>query len=154
MRLFFYTLIGLSLGWWEGVVVVYLREILINLQPDLTKLTISQLTKPLIVTGNKGYSLLFIERTREIAPIVLIFCLSILFEKKLIRKLACFLWIFAIWDLFYYITLKILINWPPSLKTMDCLFLIPYPWIAPIWLPVSVMSFFILISTYIFKKIK
>ncbi|WP_205006560.1 hypothetical protein, partial [Escherichia coli] len=79
---------------------------------------------------------------------------SILTEKKLIKKLATFLWIFAIWDLFYYITLKILINWPPSLKTIDCLFLIPYPWIAPVWIPVSVMIFFLFVSGYIFKKIK
>lgn len=154
MRLFFYTLIGIACGWWEGVVVIYIREILTKIQPDLTKLTILELTKPLVVTGNKSYSLLFIEKTREITPIIMIFCISILSEKKLIRKIATFFWIFAIWDLFYYITLKILIDWPPSLKTIDCLFLIPYPWIAPVWIPVCVMIFFLFVSGYIFKKIK
>lgn len=154
MTLLFYTFIGLALGWWEGVVVVYIREILTAIQPDLTKLTIFQLSKPLIITGDKGYSLLFIEKTREIAPITIIFCISIFCEKKFIRKVATFFWIFAVWDLFYYITLKILINWPPSLKTIDCLFLIPSPWIAPVWLPILVMLFFLFISGYIFKKIK
>lgn len=154
MKLFFYTLIGLALGWWEGVVVVYIREILTAIDPDLTKLTILQLTKPLIITGDKNYSLLFIEKTREIAPIFIIFCISGFCEKKFIRKFASFLWIFAIWDLFYYITLKILINWPPSLKTIDCLFLIPSPWIAPCWIPILVMLFFLFISGYIFKKVR
>lgn len=154
MNLFFYTLIGIALGWWEGVVVVYIREILTAIQPDLTKLTISQLTKSLFVTGNRNFSLLFVEKTREITPIIIIFCISTLCEKKFIRKFATFFWIFAIWDLFYYLTLKILINWPPSLKTIDCLFLIPSPWIAPVWVPIVVMILFLSISSYIFKKVR
>ncbi|MCS7181411.1 MAG: hypothetical protein N2589_06695 [bacterium] len=154
MRLIFYIIIGLALGWWEGVVVIYIREILTALQPDLTKLTISQLTIPLIITREKGYSLLFIEKTREITPIIIILCFSFLCEKKIKRKIATFFLIFAIWDLFYYLTLKILINWPPSLKTIDCLFLIPSPWIAPVWVPIVIMVIFLLISGYIFKKVK
>ncbi|MGB9677059.1 MAG: hypothetical protein ACPLZ9_00425 [Candidatus Ratteibacteria bacterium] len=153
MRLIFYTLIGLALGWWEGVVVVYIREILFNISTDLTKIEISQLIKPLFVTNGK-YSLLFIEKTREITPVFIISCLSIFCEKKIIKKFASFLWIFAIWDIFYYITLKILINWPYSLKTIDCLFLIPSPWIAPVWIPISLMLLFLIIAGYIFKKIK
>ncbi|HOK56961.1 MAG TPA: hypothetical protein PKV21_04850 [bacterium] len=153
MRILLYTIVGLALGWWEGVVVVYIREILLNISPDLTKITINQLVKPLFVTHNK-YSLLFIEKTREITPIIIILCISIFNEKKFIRKFAAFLWIFAIWDLFYYITLKILINWPSSLKTIDCLFLIPSPWIAPVWVPVSIMFIFLFISAYIFKNVK
>jgi len=154
MRLFFYTLIGIALGWWEGVVVVYIREILMNISPDITKITISQLSKPLIVTGTRNFSLIFVERTREVTPIITIFSFSLLLEKKLLRKLATFLWIFAIWDLFYYLTLKILINWPSSLKTIDCLFLIPKPWIAPVYVPISIMLLFLISSGYIFKKIK
>ncbi len=154
MRLFFYTLIGIALGWWEGVVVVYIREILTNISPDITKITISQLSKPLIVTGTRNFSLIFVERTREVTPIITIFSFSLLLEKKLLRKLATFLWIFAIWDLFYYLTLKILINWPSSLKTIDCLFLIPKPWIAPVYVPISIMLLFLISSGYIFKKIK
>jgi hypothetical protein len=154
MRLFFYTLIGIALGWWEGVVVVYIREILVNLTPDITKITISTFLQPLIVTGKKNLSLLFIERTREITPIIIILSISLFLEKRPIKKFASFIWIFAIWDLFYYLTLKILINWPPSLKTIDCLFLIPKPWFAPIWVPISIMLFFLFLSSLIFKKVK
>lgn len=153
MRLIFYTIGGIALGWWEGVVVVYIREILTKIAPDITKFTIQQLSKPLIITGGK-YSLIFIEKTREISPILIILSISILCEKKILRKIACFFWIFAIWDLFYYITLKILTNWPDSFKTIDCLFLIPQPWIAPIWVPLSIMLIFLLTSGYIFKKVR
>lgn len=154
MRLFFITILGIALGWWEGVVVVYIREILSNYLSDITKLTIEQLKKPLNVAGNFGYSLLFIEKTREIAPIILIVLFSCLLEKRAIRKFALFLWLFAIWDIFYYITLKILINWPSSFFTVDCLFLIPFPWIAPIWVPLLVMFVFLLVSGYIFSHFK
>jgi hypothetical protein len=154
MRLLFYTLIGIALGWWEGVVVVYIREILMNISPDITKITISQLLKPLMVTGERKFSLIFVERTREIAPIFIIFAISLFSEKRIIKKLATFFWIFAIWDLTYYLTLKILINWPSSLKTIDCLFLIPKPWIAPVYVPISIMLLFLIFSGYIFKKIK
>ena len=47
---------------------------------------------------------------------------------------------FAFWDLFYYGSLYILIKWPPTLKTIDVLFLIPVPWIAPVWFPVGISS--------------
>ncbi len=103
MRVIFYTIIGLALGWWEGVVVVYIREILTAIQPNLTKLTILQLSKPLIVTGNKGYSLLFIEKTREITPIVIIFCLSVFCEKKFIRKLAILFCGFLLFGIYFII---------------------------------------------------
>jgi len=56
-----------------------------------------------------------------------------------------FLWTFAFWDLFYYVSLYVLIKWPPSLKTIDVLFLIPVPWIAPVWFPAGVSALTILV---------
>jgi len=34
----------------------------------------------------------------------------------------------------------VLIRWPESLKTLDVLFLIPVPWVGPVWLPVTVSA--------------
>jgi hypothetical protein len=56
-----------------------------------------------------------------------------------------FLWTFAFWDLFYYLSLYILIKWPSTLKTIDVLFLIPVPWIAPVWFPIGVSSLTIIV---------
>ena len=62
-----------------------------------------------------------------------------------IERGVFFLWTFAFWDLFYYLSLYILIKWPPSLKTIDVLFLIPVAWIAPVWFPVGMSSFTIIV---------
>jgi hypothetical protein len=45
---------------------------------------------------------------------------------------------FAFWDIFYYACLWLVIRWPPSLLTDDVLFLVPTPWIAPVWFPILV----------------
>jgi hypothetical protein len=52
--------------------------------------------------------------------------------------LAAFAVAFGIWDLFYYVSLKMLIGWPTSLLTWDVLFLIPVPWAAPVLAPIIV----------------
>ncbi len=57
-----------------------------------------------------------------------------------IERGILFLWTFAFWDLFYYLSLYILIKWPPRLTATDVLFLIPKPWIAPVWFPAAVSS--------------
>ena len=46
--------------------------------------------------------------------------------------------IFGIWDIFYYIFLKIFLDWPESYLTWDILFLIPLPWVGPVLAPVLV----------------
>lgn len=58
-----------------------------------------------------------------------------------------FLWTFAFWDLFYYLSLYVLIKWPSSFKTIDVLFLIPRPWIAHVWFPIGISTCTILIIT-------
>jgi len=40
-----------------------------------------------------------------------------------------------VWDIFYYVGLKALLDWPGSLSAPDLLFLIPRPWYAPVWMP-------------------
>ena len=55
-----------------------------------------------------------------------------------VGKLAVFLLLFGVWDIFYYIWLVVFLNWPPSLFTWDVLFLIPIPWVGPVIAPVSV----------------
>lgn len=153
-KLIILTILGIAIGWWEGVVVVYIREILSLRTIDLTKIVIGQVARPLMVTVNAGYSLLFVEKTREIATIAILVSISLLLEKNWLRRLATFLWSFAIWDIFYYLTLKILINWPSSFFTIDCLFLIPHPWISPVWVPLVTMVGFLIVASYIFIKLR
>ena len=53
---------------------------------------------------------------------------------------AAFLIAFGFWDLFFYVFLKVLIDWPASLFTWDLLFLLPVPWTGPVIAPVLVAA--------------
>ncbi len=72
------------------------------------------------------------EFAREFFTIVMFTCIAILAAKKFSERFAYLLYSFAVWDIFYYIWLKIILNWPDSLLTWDLLFLIPIPWIGPV----------------------
>jgi len=119
----------------EGVVVVYLRKALGILDSESNKESLEKFP---------GYYLK-IEMTREAATIIMLVVIAYLTGGRWVERGVFFLWTFAFWDLFYYLSLYILIKWPPSLKTIDVLFLIPKPWIAPVWFPVGVSSLTILI---------
>jgi hypothetical protein len=83
--------------------------------------------------------------TREAATIIMLVVIAYLSGSTWMERGIFFLWTFAFWDLFYYLSLYILIKWPPTLKTIDVLFLIPKPWIAPVWFPIGVSSLMIII---------
>jgi len=82
-------------------------------------------------------AVLAIEIGREAATIVMLAAVAFLSAgKNWWERLAHFMWAFALWDIFYYIWLYVLLRWPSSLMTVDVLFLIPRPWIAPVFVPV------------------
>jgi len=119
----------------EGVVVVYLRKALGMLDSESNKESIEKFPK----------RYLNIEMTREAATIIMLFIVAYLTGDTVIQKGVYFLWTFAFWDLFYYLSLYILIKWPPKFTTIDVLFLIPKPWIAPVWFPIGVSGLTIII---------
>jgi hypothetical protein len=51
---------------------------------------------------------------------------------------AAFVIAFGVWDIAFYGFLKLMIHWPESLRTWDILFLIPLPWVGPVWAPMLV----------------
>jgi hypothetical protein len=54
-----------------------------------------------------------------------------------------------VWDIFYYLGLKIFLNWPSSLLTWDLLFLIPVAWVGPVVSPVICSLTMILLAVCI-----
>jgi hypothetical protein len=133
---------GIAMAHLEGVVVVYLRKSLGMLDSESNKESIGKIPE----------RFLKIEMTREAATIVMLVVIAYLVGETWIQKGVFFLWTFAFWDLFYYLSLYILIKWPPKLTTIDVLFLIPKPWIAPVWFPIGVSSLTIIIiaALYLF----
>jgi hypothetical protein len=129
------ALFGIAMAHLEGVVVVYLRKALGILDSESNKKSLEKFPD----------RYLKIEMTREAATIIMLVVIAWLVGNSWIEKGVCFLWTFAFWDLFYYGSLWVLIKWPPKLTTIDVLFLIPVPWIAPVWFPVGVSSLTIIV---------
>jgi hypothetical protein len=134
-KLILLAIFGIAMAHFEGVVVVYLRKVLGLLDSESNKKSIEDFPE----------RYLHIEMTREAATIIMLVVIALLVGATWIEKVVFFLWTFAFWDLFYYLSLYILIKWPPKLTTIDVLFLIPKPWIAPVWFPVGVSSLTIII---------
>jgi len=82
--------------------------------------------------------LLRMEMAREAATMIVLLTLSWLAATRARERWALFLWCFALWDLFYYLCLWATIHWPTSFMDVDVLFLIPQPWYAQVWYPVTV----------------
>jgi hypothetical protein len=137
MRKFFWiTAFSISMGLVEAGIAIYLRAVY---YPD-------GFSFPLKMIRMRHFIL---ELGREAATIVMLISVSALISKKFWEQFAYFLVCFGIWDIFYYVWLKIAIGWPVSLLDWDVLFLIPLPWIGPVIAPVSVAVMMILAGLFI-----
>jgi hypothetical protein len=143
MKLLLLAVFGIAMAHLEGVVVVYLRKTLGITDSESNKVSIEKFPRRFII----------IEETREVATIIMLMIIAFLVGSTWMERAVFFLWTFAFWDLFYYLSLYILIKWPPKLSTIDVLFLIPRPWIAPVWFPIGISSVTILVIAllYIFS---
>lgn len=124
-RFFYINLFGIAFAFIESAVVVYLRAIY---YPNGFHFPIE------IVTGIIGMT----EVAREAATIAVLSGVAYLSGDKAQERFGWFLYLFAVWDIFYYLWLYIILGWPPTLMTWDILFLIPVPWIGPVLAPVLV----------------
>jgi hypothetical protein len=134
-KLLLLAIFGIAMAHFEGVVVVYLRKALGMLDSESNKESLEKFPRRYVR----------IEMTREAATIIMLVVIAYISGLTWVERGIFFLWTFAFWDLFYYLSLYILIKWPPSLNTIDVLFLIPKPWIAPVWVPVGISSLTIIV---------
>ena len=137
------AIFGMAFGFIEAATVVYLRAALgflpgfsVSLaQAAKQSLNIYQQTQAL---GRLPQSLMAVEIFRELATLVILVATALLAARSPRERWAVFLWLFAAWDIFYYVGLWLVIRWPYSLTTPDVLFLIPVPWLAEVWFPILV----------------
>ena len=122
-RFVWLAVFAVAMGFLEGIVVVYLRELY---YPDGFDFPL-KLMPPELVT---------IEWIREISTLVMLAAVGIIAGRNNLQRLMYFLFAFGVWDIFYYVALKLLIGWPASLLTWDILFLIPVSWLGPVLAPV------------------
>jgi len=127
------TLFSIAMGYLETAVVVYLRNLLYA----------GGFEFPLVPVSN---NIAVTEFWREVATIVMLLGAGIIAGRNGAQKFVFFLYCFAVWDIFYYVFLYVLLGWPESLFTWDILFLIPVPWVGPVIAPCLVASTMILLA--------
>ena len=79
-----------------------------------------------------------IEVGRELATLVMLLAIGWAVGKTLQSRIGFLFFTFGIWDIFYYIWLRVFIGWPNSLFSPDILFLIPLPWWGPVIAPLLI----------------
>ncbi|MEW6555911.1 MAG: hypothetical protein AB1349_00980 [Elusimicrobiota bacterium] len=126
------------MGFLESAVVVYLRELYYPAGFHISEKVKFPFIKFGAVNELKPFSkkLILTELAREAATIVMLVTFAILVGDSFVSRVAYFLLAFGIWDIYYYIFLKIILNWPESFTTTDVFFLLPTPWTGPVWLPI------------------
>jgi hypothetical protein len=139
-------LFGISFGYVEAAVVVYLRAIYDpirrHLHPDRKPHDLFPLISPqqLADAGPENPRRLVIEIGREAATMAMLGAIALACGRTFYQTVAAFAVAFGVWDISFYAFLKLMIQWPESLRTWDILFLIPLPWIGPVWAPVLVAA--------------
>lgn len=119
------SIFSVAMGLLESAVVIYLREIL---YPEGFGFPLSPVQPDLMLT----------ELLREGATIIMLLGIGLLAGRNKVERFAWFLYSFAIWDIFYYVFLWLLIGWPSSLMTYDVLFMLPSTWIGPVITPLII----------------
>ncbi len=139
-------LFGSAFGYLEAAVVVYLRALheparqrFYPGRPNadlFPLLTLEQIH----ATGTEQSQTLLIEIGREAATIIMLAAIALAVARNAGEWAAAFVIVFGVWDITFYVFLKVLVDWPASLFTWDILFLLPVPWVGPVLAPVLVSA--------------
>ena len=134
---------AIAFAWVESAVVVYLREIYFD----------GAFYFPIVVNYQEGKHvldhLMWTELGREAATIIILVAVGCSAGKSGMQRFSFFMISFGIWDIFYYVWLKVLVNWPENLMTWDLLFFIPLPWVGPVITPVLIALTMVISGTLI-----
>ncbi len=123
------------MAWVESAAVFYLRTMVNRIEPYQAH--------PLQLFSGLGR----VELVREAATLIMLLIVGILAGRSWRSRLGYAALAFGIWDVFYYIFLKIICGWPHSIWEWDILFLLPLPWWGPVLAPISISLLMVLWGT-------
>jgi hypothetical protein len=136
------SIFGVSFGFLEAIVVVYLRAIY---YPDGFRFPLTFLDP----------QMLRIEIVREFCTIIMLATIGWILGKTKGERFSFFIFTFGVSDIFYFVALKLFLDWPQTILEWDVLFLIPITWIGPVLAPVICsigMIMIALIYVYLSEK--
>jgi hypothetical protein len=126
---------AVGMAWVEAASVYYLRAMVDRIEPYQEN--------PLPIHGVLGP----VEVVREAATLVMLLMVGTIAGRTWARRLGYTAIAFGVWDILYYVFLKIICDWPKSLFDWDILFLLPLPWWGPVLAPVCVASLMVVWGT-------
>lgn len=138
-KIFWIIIFAIAFAFVESTVVLYLRGLY---YPEGFALPL----KP--IDANR----LGIELVRELATILLLVAVGMLTGRTAWNRFGYFMIAFGLWDIFYYVWLKVSINWPASILDWDVLFLIPLPWIGPVVAPAMISVLMVIAGLLIIRQ--
>src|SRR5262245_19684567 len=106
---------AIGMAWVEAAVVYYIRTMIDRIVPYQAN--------PLPLVGRLGP----VELARELATMIMLLTVGMLAGKTWRSRIGYTAVAFGVWDIFYYVFLKVMCGWPNSLLDWDILFLIPLP---------------------------
>lgn len=159
----FVILFGIFFGLLEAIVIIYLRQLfgsgntLISQQVTsedtiLTLGFIAFLKPSASILITQSQRILSLELWRELSTLVMLAALGLIAGKTIKERLAYFLLAFGVWDIFYYVFLRIVAGWPASFLEPDVYFLIPVAWTGPVITPLVFSSIMILLAFFLLSE--
>lgn len=131
------TIFAITMGIFEGAVVVYLRALY---YPEGFNFPLIPLDNYIAIT----------ELIRELASLFMLLSVGIIAGKNFSQRFAWFIYSFAVWDIIYYMFLWLILAWPENLLTWDILFLLPVTWTGPVIAPILISMLMILLAMIIY----
>jgi hypothetical protein len=119
----------------ESATVFYLRVLVDRVEPYQPN--------PLPINNALGN----VELWREAATLAMLATVGMLAGRTWRRRLGYAAIAFGVWDIFYYVFLRVMTGWPRTLLDWDILFLLPLPWWGPVIAPVSIAMLMIVWGT-------
>ncbi|MGM0463561.1 MAG: hypothetical protein ACQEQW_02770 [Bacteroidota bacterium] len=119
------TVFSVAMAFMESSIVIYLRELL---YPGGFSFPLAEMDGSLAIT----------EILRELSTLIMLMAVAFIAGKSFSMRFALFIYCFAVWDIFYYVFLFLLIGWPGSLLEWDILFLLPLTWTGPVISPLII----------------
>ena len=128
---------AVAMAWLEAATVYYLRLLVGRLEPYQPN--------PLPLSGLAGQ----VELVREAATLLMLLTVGMLAGRSWQARIGYAAIAFGVWDIFYYVFLKVIYDWPRTLFDWDILFLLPLPWWGPVVAPMSIALLMIVWGTLV-----